>query len=102
VAGPAPRGGCSHPAQLPADIAGFTGRGPELEQLQRHLAGASGAAPVVVCAIHGAGGIGKSALAIHAAHRMACVFPDGQLYVDLQGPVPVRDGFPAAGRRGGR
>jgi tetratricopeptide (TPR) repeat protein len=49
---------------------------------------------VVVSAVAGAGGIGKSALAVHAAHRVAPQFPDGQLYLNLRGssPQPVAPG----------
>jgi DNA-binding SARP family transcriptional activator len=79
AAAPAPT-----PRQLPPDVAGFTGRAPELLQLQRLLA-AGGQGPAVIGAIQGAAGIGKSALAVHAAHRLAERFPDGQLYVDLHG-----------------
>jgi tetratricopeptide (TPR) repeat protein len=73
------------PRQLPPDVAGFTGRTPELLRLQRLLAAAGGQGPAVIGAIQGAAGIGKSALAVHAAHRLAERFPDGQLYVDLHG-----------------
>jgi tetratricopeptide (TPR) repeat protein/DNA-binding SARP family transcriptional activator len=73
------------PRQLPPDVAGFTGRGQELADLERALAGAAQHGPVVISAIQGSGGIGKSALAIHAAHRLGERFPDGQLYVDLHG-----------------
>jgi hypothetical protein len=74
------------PRELPPDIASFTGRRHELARLGRVLAATDQAKPVAIAAIHGPGGIGKSALAIHAAHRMAERFPDGQLlYVHLQG-----------------
>ena len=48
----------------------------------------------MVSAVAGAGGIGKSALAVHAAHRVAPQFPDGQLYLNLRGssPQPVAPG----------
>jgi tetratricopeptide (TPR) repeat protein len=72
------------PAQLPADLASFTGRVTELAEL---LAAASTAEPVtvIISAIDGMAGVGKTALALHAAHRVAPSFPDGQLFVDLQG-----------------
>ena len=77
--------------QLPADIVDFTGRGFHVKQVCDLLstAGAEdnpGAVPVALIA--GAGGLGKTTLAIHAAHRMRAVYPDGQLYVDLQGAGP--------------
>jgi DNA-binding SARP family transcriptional activator/tetratricopeptide (TPR) repeat protein len=73
------------PRQLPADVRAFVGRERELAQIQYVLTGTRGSGPVPIVAIHGPGGVGKSALTIHAAHRMAGHFPDGQLYVDLQG-----------------
>jgi DNA-binding SARP family transcriptional activator len=77
------------PRQLPADIATFTGRGEELKRLGVLLdAHDEPAGPVVISAIDGMGGIGKSALAIHTAHQLADRFPDGQLYLDLQGSTP--------------
>lgn len=74
--------------QLPPDTALFTGRDEELAQLlalaERAEAGlAPGAA--VISAIGGMGGAGKTALAIHAGHRLAEHFPDGQLFLDLYG-----------------
>jgi DNA-binding SARP family transcriptional activator/Flp pilus assembly protein TadD len=73
------------PTQLPADLTDFIGREGDLARLER-VAGAGGAAPaVVISAIDGMSGIGKSALAIRAAHRLASRFPGGQLYVNLQG-----------------
>jgi hypothetical protein len=75
------------PRQLPVDIDAFTGRRGALEQLEELLGGERDRAqgPAVICAVAGTAGIGKSALAIHAAHRLAERFPDGQLYVNLQG-----------------
>ena len=72
------------PHELPADVPNFTGRQAELYGLLATLVHETAASPAVV-AIHGVGGVGKSALAVHAAHRLAPRFPDGQLYVNLQG-----------------
>ncbi|MFC7592063.1 ATP-binding protein [Nonomuraea antimicrobica] len=75
------------PAELPADVATFTGRAAEVARLTG-LLGAGGRTRSGVCQISGIGGIGKSALAIHVAHAVADRFPDGQLYVNLQGATP--------------
>ncbi|MFI1810324.1 AfsR/SARP family transcriptional regulator [Streptomyces sp. NPDC020422] len=72
------------PEQLPADLADFTGRGPAVDALAERLAGAGGRA-VVVSALDGMGGVGKTSLAVHAARRAAGRFPDGQLFADLRG-----------------
>lgn len=94
------------PAQLPADVAGFTGR---TEQLARLNALLPDTGTVMITAIDGMAGVGKTALAVHWAHRVADRFPDGQLYVDLRGydaerplaPVEVLAGFlHALGLRG--
>jgi DNA-binding SARP family transcriptional activator/tetratricopeptide (TPR) repeat protein len=87
------------PAQLPADVAGFTGRTADLQRLDGLLGDTSAdQAPqaVVITAIGGAAGVGKTALAVHWAHRVADRFPDGQLYVNLRGydpdqPMPAGD-----------
>ncbi|MFB6721503.1 helix-turn-helix domain-containing protein [Kribbella sp. NPDC056345] len=71
--------------ELPHDITAFTGRQGQLEALL--AAGRSGS----VVAIDGMGGVGKSALAVHAAHLLTADFPDGQLYLDLHGFTPGRD-----------
>jgi DNA-binding SARP family transcriptional activator len=77
------------PRELPSSIAEFTGRAPELELLTQLLdATTTEARPVVISAIDGMGGIGKSALAIQAANQLAERFPDGQLYVNLHGATP--------------
>jgi tetratricopeptide (TPR) repeat protein len=72
------------PHELLADIPDFTGREVEGDRLLTAL-GPTGTTSPPVVVIHGVGGVGKSALAIHAAHRLVSRFPDGQLYVDLQG-----------------
>jgi DNA-binding SARP family transcriptional activator/DNA-binding CsgD family transcriptional regulator/predicted negative regulator of RcsB-dependent stress response len=69
--------------QLPADTSCFTGRAAELSQLDGALGTNLARAPVTV--ITGTAGAGKTALAIHWAHRVAGRFPDGQLYVNLRG-----------------
>ncbi|OLB80596.1 MAG: hypothetical protein AUI14_06170 [Actinobacteria bacterium 13_2_20CM_2_71_6] len=76
------------PAQLPPDQSGFTGRAGYLETLDNLLAEEATAA-VVISAIAGTAGVGKTALAIHWAHRVRDRFPDGQLYGDLRGYAPV-------------
>ena len=81
------------PRQLPADIEGFTGRGEALASLDALVEEVDDVAdlaeqPVVITALHGAGGIGKTTLAVHWAHRVADRFPDGQLYLNLRGFGP--------------
>ena len=75
------------PAQLPADIRDFTGRSGQVEQLQEMLAAGDEDSPgaVRVVLVVGSGGLGKTALAVHAAHLLASRFPDGQLYANLLG-----------------
>ncbi|MGV9355404.1 AfsR/SARP family transcriptional regulator [Streptomyces misionensis] len=71
------------PAQLPADLAGFTGRDAALRQAAALAESQDGALRVL--AVDGIPGIGKTTLAVHFAHRVARDFPDGQLYADLRG-----------------
>ena len=89
---PAPaRGGClTAPRELPARIRHFTGRTDELTVLTRLLDQASEetSGAVVISAIGGTAGVGKTALAVHWAHGVAERFPDGQLYVNLRGYDP--------------
>jgi DNA-binding SARP family transcriptional activator/tetratricopeptide (TPR) repeat protein/DNA-binding XRE family transcriptional regulator len=86
------------PAQLPADVAAFTGRGTELadlDQLLRTLSGAPAdgaraSTAVVISAVSGTAGVGKTALAVRWSHRVAGRFPGGQLYVNLRGYDPAQ------------
>ncbi|MGW0883988.1 BTAD domain-containing putative transcriptional regulator [Streptomyces sp. NPDC002671] len=75
------------PAQLPATVPDFTGRTAFVAELSEILNAASGAESraMAVSALAGIGGIGKTTLAVHVAHQARFAFPDGQLYVDLQG-----------------
>jgi DNA-binding SARP family transcriptional activator/tetratricopeptide (TPR) repeat protein len=77
------------PRQLPAGVRSFTGRRAELDVLNclaeqaQQAAGAGGT--VVISAVDGMAGVGKTALAVHAAHLLASRFPDGQVFIDLHG-----------------
>jgi DNA-binding SARP family transcriptional activator len=75
------------PAQLPADVLAFTGRDQQLEQLDSMLLSADNPAgtAVVISALAGGAGVGKTALAVHWAHRYRERFADGQLFVNLRG-----------------
>jgi DNA-binding SARP family transcriptional activator len=89
------------PAQLPADIPDFTGRSEQVGQLRELLTGVGdddspGAVRVVL--VVGSGGLGKSALAVHAAHLLASQFPDGQLYTNLLGATQPADPAEVLGR----
>jgi DNA-binding SARP family transcriptional activator/Tfp pilus assembly protein PilF len=89
------------PAQLPADVAAFTGRSDELAALDLLLTGPAGTADAAgsggaIFVVSGTAGVGKTALAVRWSRRAAGAFPDGQLYVNLRGydpgqPVPPGD-----------
>ena len=81
-----PGGAAAATRTLPRDLASFTGRQRELAEL---MEGAAGAGRVVgIHAIGGMAGVGKTALAVHAAHRLAPRFPAGQIFLPLHGHTP--------------
>ena len=90
-AAPAPKSapGPTGPRQLPAAARHFTGRRSELDLIIKPPGPSQSAdvpgGTVVISAIDGMAGIGKTTLAVHAAHRLAEDFPDGQLFIDLHG-----------------
>jgi DNA-binding SARP family transcriptional activator len=89
------------PRQLPADVSGFTGRSADLRWLDEVLSDHQSQRVVVVSAIAGTAGVGKTAFAVRWAHRVREQFPDGQLYINLRGyssgrpvrPIDVLGGF---------
>jgi DNA-binding SARP family transcriptional activator/tetratricopeptide (TPR) repeat protein len=103
---PRDRGGRPGPSMLPAGVPGFTGRDAELRALSAMLpapapghvrpgavprahAAPGGSGPVLITAVGGTAGVGKTALAVHWAREHAADFPGGQLYVNLRGFGPA-------------
>jgi DNA-binding SARP family transcriptional activator len=86
------------PAQLPHPIPDFTGRDTQLAWLDELVSQGSGDTgnAVVITVITGTAGVGKSALAVHWAHRHRDLFPDGQLYVNLRGFGPAGSAMESA------
>jgi len=111
LAAPPPTGGLgawATPSQLPLDVTDFVGRADLVNQIRHQLADDRG---VPIVAVSGSPGVGKTALAIHAAHGLTERFPDGQLYVNLHGstaglgplaPLEVLGRVPAVARHPGR
>ncbi|MFF1903661.1 BTAD domain-containing putative transcriptional regulator [Kitasatospora sp. NPDC058218] len=73
------------PRQLPSDALHFTGRLDQLQVLEEWADGQGVSAPMIITAIDGRGGVGKTALAVRWGHAAHARFPDGQLYIDLRG-----------------
>ncbi len=93
-AGQAPPAAYQPPMQLPADITDFTGRSGQVERLRGLLTdtgAGSNPGAVRVALVVGAGGLGKTALAVHTAHLLASEYPDGQLYANLHGATQATD-----------
>ena len=85
------------PRQLPSAPASFTGRAAALATMTAILDNATeSAGTVIISAISGTGGIGKSWLTLHWAHLHRDRFPDGQLFVDLRGFSPANDPMASA------
>ncbi|MEU5872377.1 BTAD domain-containing putative transcriptional regulator [Glycomyces sp. NPDC047369] len=89
-AAPPPPAASAVPAMLPRATPRFTGRETEIRALDRFLMDAG--AEAGLAAVTGMGGIGKTALAVRWAHRVAHRFPDGQLYFNLRGFDPAAPG----------
>ncbi len=80
------------PSSLPRDIPGFVGRVSDLSELDR-LAETTPdkATAILVTAVTGAPGVGKTGLCLHWAHERKANYPDGQIYIDLRGhDEPIR------------
>ncbi|ULR54004.1 AfsR/SARP family transcriptional regulator [Streptomyces deccanensis] len=87
------RGGAQAPVQLPSAPRWLTGRDAETARLVSALR--AGGEHSRVCVVHGMAGVGKTALALRVAHRVAVAFPDGQLHAGLGGGDPARSADPA-------
>jgi DNA-binding SARP family transcriptional activator/tetratricopeptide (TPR) repeat protein len=87
---PAPSPPRYRPEQLPPPPPGFVGRAAELQKLTRLLGGMTRAPnATMIVVVSGTAGVGKTALVVHWAHQVARNFPDGQLYLNLNGFGPA-------------
>ncbi|MFM9695486.1 AfsR/SARP family transcriptional regulator [Streptomyces europaeiscabiei] len=86
-------GGAPAPVQLPAAPKWLTGRETETARVEAALR--DGGEHSRICVVHGMAGVGKTALTLHVAHRVATAFPDGQLHAGLGGGDPARPADPA-------
>ncbi len=90
--GPEPETGeTAVPRLLPAPIADFTGRAASIAAVQAAMTDNAAPGSVPIAVVSGPGGIGKTVLAVHVAHRLAAAYPDGQLFATMHGSsFPVR------------
>lgn len=79
------------PNNLPRDVPNFSGRAEELSALAEAIVSGQARTAVTVIAIDGMAGVGKSALAVHVAHRLASQYPDGQLFLNLHAHDPFEE-----------
>ncbi|WP_207957349.1 BTAD domain-containing putative transcriptional regulator [Streptomyces sp. YIM 98790] len=84
AAPPVPSVAPAAPATLPYDIPDFIGRKRELDALMNTVS-RTGDTALTIITLDGMAGVGKTALAVHAAHRLADRYPDGRLFIDLGG-----------------
>jgi DNA-binding SARP family transcriptional activator len=82
------------PRQLPRDLPDFTGRAEDLAEVAAPVMSAGRA--VVISAVDGMAGVGKTALVVRAAHAIAGHYPDGQIFLDLHAHSPARAPLSAA------
>lgn len=73
------------PCRLPPDVPDFVGRESAVDTLTQALSAARPEGPLPVAVVVGGPGVGKSTLAVHVAHQLRRLFPDGQLHLDLAG-----------------
>ncbi|WP_410600793.1 tetratricopeptide repeat protein [Amycolatopsis sp. lyj-90] len=83
----APGTGAIKPCVLPHDIADFTGRSAEIDRLLA-AEGSTDDTALVITAVDGMAGVGKTTVAVRVAHQLADQYPDGQLFIDLHGYTP--------------
>jgi DNA-binding SARP family transcriptional activator/tetratricopeptide (TPR) repeat protein len=94
--GPDDHVGGTGPCFLPRDIAEFGGRETEITQLLALTEGGGAVRTLVISALEGMGGVGKTTLAVHLARRVAASYPDGQYFIDLHGFSLGRDPITAS------
>ncbi|MFE6946581.1 AfsR/SARP family transcriptional regulator [Streptomyces chartreusis] len=87
---PLATGPLTKPGQLPADLPSFAGRFSELVHINSLLPNGEPPSSMAVCVIAGMAGVGKTTLAVHWAHQVSHLFPDGQLYINLRGFEPSK------------
>lgn len=75
---------------LPHDVGDFVGRDDDLARFHELAAARGAGGQVRIVTVDGMAGVGKSALALHAAHSVADRYPDGQFFLKFHGFTPGR------------